>query len=56
MIGAGSVVVSNVLDYSLTFGVPAKQVGWVGKLGVKLIFNSKGEWECPISHEIYKIS
>ena len=37
MIGAGAVVVSDVEDYALYFGVPAKRVGWVCKCGVVLV-------------------
>lgn len=36
MIGAGAVVTTDVLDYALVQGVPAKQVGWVCKCGISL--------------------
>jgi len=35
-IGAGSVVTKNVKDYSLVYGNPAKQHGWVSESGNKL--------------------
>ncbi len=41
MIGAGAVVVSDVEDYALYVGVPAKRVGWVCKCGVVLIHKDK---------------
>ena len=33
MIGAGAVVTTDVLDYALMLGVPAKRVGWVCECG-----------------------
>ena len=35
-IGAGSVITKNVKDYSLVYGNPAKQHGWVSESGNKL--------------------
>ena len=35
-IGAGSVVTKNISNFSLTYGVPAVQKGWVSKNGYKL--------------------
>jgi UDP-2-acetamido-3-amino-2,3-dideoxy-glucuronate N-acetyltransferase len=40
MVGAGSVVNKSVLPFSLVAGVPAKVIGYVGKDGRKLEFNS----------------
>lgn len=36
MIGAGAVVTTNVPDYALMLGVPAKQVDWVCECGERL--------------------
>ena len=55
MIGAGSVVVDDVLNYALVAGVPAKQNGWVGKDGVKLIELTSTTFKCPISEKIYNL-
>jgi serine acetyltransferase len=53
MVGAGAIVISDVLDHSLVVGVPGKQIGWVGKLGIKLKSKSNGLWECPVSKDVY---
>src|SRR5699024_9455575 len=37
LIAAGAVIVDDVKDHALMAGVPAKQLGWVGKSGRKLI-------------------
>ena len=55
MIGAGSVVVDDVLNYALVAGVPARQIGWVGKGGVKLVEQSSKTFKCPISEKIYNL-
>ena len=41
MIGAGAVVKSDVPDYAVVAGVPAKQTGWACKCGVTLHFNDE---------------
>jgi len=52
LVGAGSVVIRDVPDYALVVGNPAKQIGWVGRLGVKLV-EKEGIWVCPKSGEKY---
>jgi len=37
-IGAGSIVTKNVLPYSLVYGNPAKNHGWMSRLGNKMEF------------------
>jgi UDP-2-acetamido-3-amino-2,3-dideoxy-glucuronate N-acetyltransferase len=56
MIAAGSVVTKDVLDFSLVAGVPAKQIGWVGKYGVKLIQKDQNLYVCPETQNEYKLS
>jgi len=46
MIGAGAVVKSDVLDYAIVVGVPARQVGWACKCGTTLNFKEK-HTTCP---------
>lgn len=53
MIGAGSVVSSDVKAFSLVAGVPAKHLGWVGRSGRRLV-NQAGSWVCPKTEEIYE--
>lgn len=38
LIGAGSVVTKDVLPHALMVGNPARQIGWIDKAGVKLVF------------------
>lgn len=56
MIAAGSVVTKDVLDFSLVAGVPAKQIGWVGKSGVKLIQKNPNLFICPETQNEYLLS
>jgi UDP-2-acetamido-3-amino-2,3-dideoxy-glucuronate N-acetyltransferase len=52
MVGAGSVVTTDVADFALVVGVPARQIGWVGRGGVRL--KQLGElWYCPKTGETY---
>mgnify|MGYP000138184960 CR=1 FL=1 len=54
LIGAGAVVVEEVLPYALVVGNPSKQIGWVSEYGHRLEFNEHEEAMCPESHEKYK--
>ena len=48
-IGAGAVVRNDVPDYALMVGVPAHQVGWIGRHGVQLEQQTNSQYICPIS-------
>ncbi len=54
-IGAGAVVVKEVLDYALVVGNPSKQIGWMSEYGHRLEFNEYGEAICLESKEKYYI-
>jgi UDP-2-acetamido-3-amino-2,3-dideoxy-glucuronate N-acetyltransferase len=55
MVAAGAVVTKDVPDFALVVGVPARQVGWVGRAGVRLAERAgeNGVWECPQTGELY---
>ncbi len=54
-IGAGAVVVSDVPDYALMVGVPARQKGWMSRHGHRLVNPDKGSiYTCPESGWHYK--
>jgi UDP-2-acetamido-3-amino-2,3-dideoxy-glucuronate N-acetyltransferase len=53
LVGAGAVVISNVADFALVVGSPARRVGWVGKAGVPLAKEDDGVWVCPQSGDRY---
>ena len=53
-VAAGAVVVEDVPDYALMAGVPARQIGWVGKAGVGLVPGAmEREWVCPATKLTY---
>lgn len=54
-IGAGAVVVKEVLPYSLVVGNPSKQIGWISEYGHRLNFDEKGIAVCPESKDQYEL-
>ncbi|MBL4644087.1 MAG: N-acetyltransferase [Flavobacteriaceae bacterium] len=54
-IGAGAVVVKEVLPYALVVGNPSKQIGWISEFGHRLNFNTAGRAECPESKKTYQL-
>ena len=55
LVGAGAVVVTDVPDYALMLGIPAKRKGWVCKCGVTLKGANDGqEIACPECSSTYK--
>lgn len=47
LVAAGSVVVRDVPAHALVAGVPARQLGWVGKTGRRLEDDGTGSLVCP---------
>lgn len=54
MVAAGAVVVDDVLPHALVVGVPARQIGWVGRSGIRLEQPEPGRYVCPSSGDAYR--
>jgi UDP-2-acetamido-3-amino-2,3-dideoxy-glucuronate N-acetyltransferase len=54
-IGAGSVVTTDVADYALVVGNPARQIGWMSAFGHRLEFDVSGIAVCPESGQHYRL-
>ena len=53
-IGAGAVVTTEVPDYALLVGNPAKQIGWMSEFGQRLHFDDQGMGVCSESQQTYQ--
>lgn len=54
MVGAGTVVTSDVRDFELVLGVPARNAGWVSRRGERLEFDARDLATCRVSGELYR--
>lgn len=54
LVAAGSVVTSDVPDFALVAGVPAKRIRWVGRAGVPLQPAAEGLFRCPKTSQVYR--
>lgn len=55
LVGAGSVLTKSVPAFALVVGNPAKQIGWVGRHGLKLNKISEDIFECPKTMMRYRL-
>jgi UDP-2-acetamido-3-amino-2,3-dideoxy-glucuronate N-acetyltransferase len=53
LVAAGAVVNRDVADYALMAGVPARQIGWIGRHGERLSFSPDGSAVCPHTGDVY---
>lgn len=51
MVAAGAVVTSDVKNYALVAGIPARQIGWVSQAGERL----SDDLVCPRTGENYEV-
>lgn len=56
-IGAGAVVTKNVKPFALMAGVPALQIGWMSRFGLRINLPCKGngDYICPNTGDNYKL-
>jgi UDP-2-acetamido-3-amino-2,3-dideoxy-glucuronate N-acetyltransferase len=54
-VGAGAVVASDVPDFALMLGVPARRAGWMSRHGERLALPTRGSGQalCPATGERY---
>jgi UDP-2-acetamido-3-amino-2,3-dideoxy-glucuronate N-acetyltransferase len=55
LVGAGSVVIKDVPDFALVVGNPGRQIGWVGKSGMKLNEMDGNNFICPKTQTQYEL-
>lgn len=56
LVAAGAVVTTDVPDFALVAGVPARRLRWVGRAGHPLEHADGGTWRCPVTGERYEES
>lgn len=53
VVADGSVVTTDVPEYALMDGIPARRVHWVGQSGARLVQVGPGLFRCPVSGAHY---
>jgi acetyltransferase-like isoleucine patch superfamily enzyme len=53
MVAAGAVVTTDVPDFALVAGVPARRIRWVGRAGAPLEAHDGNTWICPLTGAHY---
>lgn len=54
LVAAGAVVTTDVPAHALVAGVPARQVGWVGRSGTRLQKDGSDSWICPTTGDRFR--
>lgn len=50
-VGAGSVVTKDLPDFAMVVGIPARQIGWMSKSGIKLELPLSGDAQIVVEDE-----
>ena len=53
LVAAGATVTRDVPAFALVAGSPARQIGWVGRSGARLVADGD-DFRCPITGELYR--